>query len=146
MKNINLVEAYKSILLKAATEPNVLITIVGKTVPMLRQGAIQDIANILQNNLLVNTKELNFNKGRLQYFFKNGSVLEFKSYENKEDARSGMRQYALFIAVNTLSEGIYEEIALRTSHAIYLNFSPALPYSVDTKLLKNFTSPKLVII
>lgn len=113
------------LLFKASTEKNKTITVVGQDTPNMRVGVIRDTANIISNNPLLKKQVVKYNRSTLEYVFKSGSIIEFRSYEDSQDARSGKRDYAFFNEANGISEDIYNEVADRTSSQIYLDFNPS---------------------
>lgn len=110
---------------KAVTEPNIVITVVGQDIPNLRAGAIRDSFSILAGSTFLKKEVSKYNKSTLTYDFKNGSIIEFRSYEDSQDARSGKRDYSFFNEANGIAKDIYDEVADRTSQQIYLDFNPS---------------------
>lgn len=127
----------------ASSEPGAVITVVGQDVPNLKKGAIRDAAKIVESNPYfqlqfrdyVNTK--GFNKTDRVYEFKNGSIIEFVSYENEQDARSGKRDYLFVNEANGIDYEIYWQLAIRTKKTIYLDYNPSSRFWVHERLLGN---------
>ena len=77
-------------------EPNQIITVVGQDIPNLKVGAYRDAKTIMSTNDDVAYYYPTINEGERIIKCKNGSIIEFKSYADAQDAKSGKRDY-LFI-------------------------------------------------
>ena len=139
--------------LKAVTEKNKVFTVVGQDLPNMRVGVMRDFSNIITGSKLLKTHIARHNKSTHQYEFKSGSVIEFRSYENSQDAKSGKRDYAFFNEANGIAEDIFDEIADRTSEQVYLDFNPNQRCWIHTKFendndavtfISNFTHNQFV--
>lgn len=108
-------------------EPKVT-TIVGQDMPNLRTGAMRDIDRVigispfLRANLLPGAEGKN--KANSTWKFKSGSIIEFKSYENSQDAQSGKRDRLFVNEANGVALDIYTELHDRTSELTILDFNP----------------------
>lgn len=127
-------------LLHCIEEPNITVTVVGQDVPNLKSGAMKDLRTILGRDKHLEQYIRSVNNTDRIYRFHNGSELEFKSYENEQDARSGKRDYAFFNEANGISYQIYEQIAIRTKKKVYIDFNPSSEFWAHTMVWK----PKLV--
>lgn len=140
-------------LFKCVTESNIVFTCVGQDLPNMRAGIIRDTANIIAGSPFLKSQIVRYNRSTLEYIFKSGSILEFRSYENSQDARSGKRDYSFFNEINGISEDIFTEIADRTKNIVYMDFNPTAHFWVHNrfdndptalKLISNFTHNKFV--
>lgn len=108
-------------------EPKVT-TIVGQDMPNLRTGAMRDLDRVvgispfLRANLLPGAEGKN--KANSTWKFKSGSIIEFKSYENSQDAQSGKRDRLFVNEANGVPMDIYTELHDRTSELTILDFNP----------------------
>lgn len=109
------------------------ISIVSESVPHLRRGALKDFLNILKG--LHRYDDRKFNKSTLKYVFSNGSYIEFFSTDQPDKLR-GARRTDLFInECNNVSFDSYQQLAVRTSSNIWLDYNPANLFWVDKELI-----------
>ena len=109
------------------------ISIVAESIPHLRRGALKDFLNILKGLNRYDDKK--FNKSILKYEFSNGSYIEFFSTDQQDKLR-GARRTDLFInECNNVSFDSYQQLAVRTSGNIWLDFNPANLFWVDKELI-----------
>ena len=78
------------ILYKAITENGVVCTIVGQDIPNLKVGALRDMKNIIAGSEWL-TQFVKVNESTSTMTLMNGSIIEFKSYADEQDAKSGKR-------------------------------------------------------
>ena len=122
------------LLCKAAEHPNQIITVVGQSIPNLKAGAMRDIESIL-NNPFFRSMIRSTNKTDRIYTLNNGTVIEFKSFEDEQDAKSGKRDYLFLNEANGIPYSVYDQLQLRTTKQIYLDYNPTAPFWVHDKLI-----------
>ena len=122
------------LLLKAA-EKERTITVIGQDLPNLKVGPIKDTLQIIAKapSLLEYLKggslRTGYNKsGSPTFTFANGSILEFKSYDDAQDAQSGKRDIAFFNEVYGIDRGIFDEVNDRTSEKTLADFNPSAKF------------------
>ena len=109
------------------------ISIVAESIPHLRRGALKDFLNILKG--LNRYDDRKFNKSTLKYEFSTGSYIEFFSTDQPDKLR-GARRTDLFInECNNISFDSYQQLAVRTSGNIWLDYNPANIFWVDKELI-----------
>ena len=109
------------------------ISIVAESIPHLRRGALKDFLNILKG--LNRYDDRKFNKSTLKYEFSTGSYIEFFSTDQPDKLR-GARRTDLFINdCNNISFDSYQQLAVRTSGNIWLDYNPANIFWVDKELI-----------
>ena len=109
------------------------ISIVAESIPHLRRGALKDFLNILKG--LNRYDDRKFNKSTLKYEFSNGSYIEFFSTDQPDKLR-GARRTDLFInECNNVSFDSYQQLAVRTSGDIWLDYNPTNLFWVDKELI-----------
>lgn len=108
----------------ACNTPGQIITVVGQDIPNLKAGALRDALTIYSEwpELLAMVKH--YNKAERIFEFVNGSLIEFKSYDNAQDAKSGKRDYLFVNEANGIGWDVYNELALRTRKRIYIDYNP----------------------
>lgn len=139
-KTYNILEC---LILKLIQSKNIA-TVVGQDIPNLKKGAIRDISNICshpKNSWLHKflrggsfTKAWNISERILH--FENRSVIEFQSYMNEQDARSGKRDYLFINEANGVEYEIFWQLFIRTSKQTYLDYNPSAKFWVHDKILQ----------
>jgi phage terminase large subunit len=117
---------------KAIQIPNLEISIVAESIPHLRRGALKDFLKILKWTNRYNENQ--FNKSLLTYQFKNGSSFEFFSADDSSKLRGARRDILYINECNNVTFESYNELAIRTKKAVYLDFNPANEFWVHTEL------------
>ena len=118
----------------AIKDKGCVITVVGQDFPNLRVGAIRDAKTImagsvwLQQFFTVNDSA-HFIKGR------NGSIIEFASYQTAQDAKSGKRDYLFVNEANGISYEIYWQLAIRTRKRVYIDYNPSARFWVHDNVI-----------
>lgn len=108
----------------ACERPDSVITVAGQDIPNLKVGAMRDAATIVQKTKLFAEQIESFNKTDRVYKFKNGSVIEFNSYDDEQDAKSGKRDYLFVNEANGIPYKVYEQLALRTRFQVFIDYNP----------------------
>ncbi len=109
------------------------ISVVAESVPHLRRGALKDFLNILK--LTNRYDDRKFNKSTLKYEFSTGSYIEFFSTDQPDRLR-GARRTDLFInECNNVDFESYQQLAVRTSGNVWLDYNPSNVFWVDKELI-----------
>jgi phage terminase large subunit len=125
------------VLFKLAIEnPRFVITVVGQDIPNLKRGAIRDASNIVSTSLAIQSMIDRWNGSDKIYHFKNGSIIEFTSYESSQDAKNGKRNVLFVNEANGIDYSIFSELDLRTSYRTYIDYNPNAEFWVHEKVLK----------
>ena len=112
-----------------------VITIVGQDIPNLRAGALRDALAIYNSSIQLQAAVKSFNKTDRVFEFHNGTAIEFKSYADEQDAKSGKRDYLFINEANGITWNVYAELALRTKEKIYIDYNPNTEFWVHQKLI-----------
>jgi len=127
---------------KAIKEKGQEISIVSESIPHLRRGALKDFLKIMKSTNRYIDK--NYNRSLLKYTFNNGSYIEFFSVDDESKLR-GARRYTLYVnECNNVSQDAYNQLAMRTSGDIYLDFNPTGKFWVDD-VLEEDDSEKIIL-
>jgi phage terminase large subunit len=130
--------AILQVLFYVASENEKLVaTVVGQDIPNLKSGALRDAQGIHSSSQVLQAMIKTVNKTDRIFEFHNGSIIEFKSYDNAQDAKSGKRDYLFVNEANGVSWDIYTELALRTRQKIFIDFNPNAEFWVHDNLLGN---------
>ena len=117
----------------AITNKGKEISVVSESIPHLRRGALKDFLGILKG--LNRYNDTQFNKSTLKYVFTNGSYIEFFSTDQPDKLR-GARRTDLFInECNNVPFDAYQQLAIRTSGTIWLDYNPTNLFWVDKELI-----------
>lgn len=119
----------------ACESPKQVITIVGQDIPNLKAGALRDALNIYSSSPVLQAKIKSYNKSDRIFEFFNSSIIEFKSYDNGQDAKSGKRDYLFINEANGLTWDVYTELALRTKKRIFIDYNPNTGFWVHEHLI-----------
>jgi phage terminase large subunit len=112
-----------------------VITIVGQDIPNLKAGALRDALKIHADSEQVAGCITSYNKTERVFVFGNGTIMEFKSYDDAQDAKSGKRDYLFVNEANGIDYNMYIELALRTRKKIYIDYNPNSAFWVHDHLI-----------
>jgi phage terminase large subunit len=121
--------------LKAIEQPDQVISVVGQDVPNLKSGALRDMQSIVASSTDIQSWIKGYNASDRIFTFHNGSIIEFKSYQDSQDAKSGKRDYFFLNEANGISFEIYSELAMRTKKKVYIDYNPNARFWVHDKLI-----------
>lgn len=124
------------LILTAYKEPGVIITVVGQDIPNLKKGAIRDLFTILNTSEFCQAIIKYYNKTDRILHFKNGSIIEFNSYDNEQDAKNGKRDYSFFNEVNGVPYEVFEAIYVRTKVHTWVDFNPSGEFWLSDKKIE----------
>ena len=120
---------------RAIRSSNVEISVVSESIPHLRRGALKDFLKIMMMTNRYN--DVQFNKSMLKYKFSNGSYIEFFSVESADKLR-GARRHTLYVnEANNIPYEAYNQLAIRTSGDIWIDFNPTSSFWAHTELQGN---------
>ncbi|MDR3551199.1 MAG: terminase large subunit [Candidatus Babeliales bacterium] len=112
-----------------------IITIVGQDIPNLKAGALRDALSIYDSNQSLKSQIKSYNKSDRIFQFYNGTLIEFKSYDNAQDAKSGKRDYLFINEANGITFDVYNELALRTKKRVFIDYNPNFEFWVHENLI-----------
>lgn len=119
-----------------AANPNEIITVVGQDIPNLKVGAYRDAQNILDDSEALRDwypAELH-NKSNRSFRCVNGSLVEFNSYSDEQDAKSGKRQRLFVNEANGVPYEVFEQLRMRTTKQVIIDFNPSAEFWAHKKL------------
>ena len=115
----------------------------GQDLPNLKVGAIRDAKTILAgSDWLGSYFDMHESGHYLQC--KNGSIIEFKSYEDEQDAKNGKRDYLFVNEANGIPYEIYWQLAIRTRKKIWIDYNPSERFWVHNEV-KGREGVKMII-
>jgi len=113
-------------IVKALKETGKVFTICRKTLPALKGTAYRDVLELLKELGLY--LEENHNKSELSYSL-NGNLIEFISVDQPQKIRGRKRDYLWLNEANEFTYEDYQQLILRTTGKVYLDYNPSDPYS-----------------
>jgi phage terminase large subunit len=119
----------------ACADSGQVITVVGQDIPNLKAGALRDAQSIFYGWTALQSMIKSYNKTDRIFEFHNGTILEFKSYDNAQDAKSGKRDYLFVNEANGIMYDVYTELALRTRLKIFIDYNPNSAFWVHDYLI-----------
>ena len=122
-------------LILKAVEKKRTITVAGQDLPNLRVGALRDFQTIINKSPIIQKWIIKEHKSSLTYTFFNGSIIEFKSYDSPQDAKSGKRDILFFNEVNGTTYEIFSELADRSYEKVIVDYNPTAKFWVHTKVM-----------
>ena len=127
--------AILQVLFSKAIAETCTITVVGQDIPNLKVGALRDAIDIHNADEAIKQQVTFYNRSDRVFTFKNGSIIEFNSYDNDQDAKSGKRDYLFINEANGIPHNIYEQLSLRTRKQVYIDYNPDASFWVHDKLI-----------
>lgn len=118
----------------AISQSKQIITVVGQDLPNLKVGAFRDLKSIIEDNEWL-AKFFKFNNSTFKATGINGTEIEFKSYEDEQDAKSGKRDYLFINEANGISYEVYWQLAIRTRKKIWIDYNPSARFWVHDKVI-----------
>lgn len=125
----------QNLFLHAIENDRVIITVAGQDIPNLKVGPIRDAHNILEQTEGLSNYILEYNKSDRVFTFVNGSIIEFKSYDDAQDAKQGKRDYLFLNEANGVDKIIWDELYIRTKKKSYIDYNPNNEFWVHTDLI-----------
>ncbi len=105
------------------TNPNLQVSIVRKSFPSLRGSVLKDFLEIM-TNLGIYDENLH-NKTSQIYYFTNGAQLEFFSIDLAQKVRGRKRDICYCNEANELDFDDFQQLSLRTSKCLFIDFNPS---------------------
>ena len=109
------------------------ISVVSESIPHLRRGAFKDFCQLLKGLGRYNDNQLN--KSVLKYTFTNGSYIEFFSTDQSDKLRGARRTDLYINECNNVPFDAYNQLAVRTSGNIWLDYNPSSLFWVDKEII-----------
>jgi len=116
-------------------EAHSVITVVGQDVPNLKKGAYRDAKTILDGSPLLRLWWPSINEGERIIRCVNGSIIEFSSFKDAQDAKSGKRDYLFINEANGISYEIYWQLAIRTRKRVFIDYNPTARFWCHDELI-----------
>lgn len=118
-------------------EKNKIIHIVSDTLPNLRHGCMVDWEKILRGT----NRERYFSVNKTEHKWTNlctGTTVEFLSCD-EQDALGAQRDYLFVNEVNRINLDTFNQLALRTTTRIWVDFNPVCEFFIHTEIMQKRT-------
>lgn len=112
-----------------------ICTVVGQDIPNLKAGALRDALEIYDTTETVQRLVRSYNKSDRIFTLNNGSIMEFKSYDGPQDAKSGKRDFLFMNEANGIPYPVWKELFLRTKIQSYIDYNPNAEFWVHEHLI-----------
>lgn len=130
-KTYSIIQALDTI----ACSERAVITVVGESIPNLKAGALRDQSDIINGSDILKSCIIDYNKSDRVLTFDTGSIIEFKSYANPQDAKSGKRDYLFINEGQGITYEIFNELYMRTRKRTWIDYNPNAEFWVHEKLI-----------
>lgn len=121
---------------------NKIIHIVSDTLPNLRHGAMVDWEKILRGT----NRDRFFSVNKTEHKWTNlctGTTIEFLSCD-EQDALGAQRDYLFVNEANRINLDTFNQLALRTTTRIWVDFNPVSEFFIHTEIMKKRTDWQFV--
>ncbi len=112
-----------------------VITVVGESIPNLKAGALRDALDIYNSSPILKSLISDYNRTDRIFQFVNGSIMEFKSYETPQGAKSGKRDYLFINEAQGISKEVFNELHIRTKKQTYIDYNPNAEFWVHEDII-----------
>ena len=119
----------------AMNESDLVITIVGQDIPNLKKGAYRDAKTILNRSPILQAWFPYLNESDRVIRCINGSVLEFTSFKDEQDAKSGKRDVLFINECDGIVYGIYWQLDMHTRRKVFLDYNPSARFWVHDSVI-----------
>jgi phage terminase large subunit len=126
----------------AKWEPGIKISIVSRSMPHLKDGALFDFKRIMRQWQMFSYAE--WNATDFVYEFDNGSMIKFIGMEDPEKAHGPGRDILYINEANHLTKDLYDQLSQRTTKMEFLDWNPANFQSWVYDLADNPKNKKIV--
>lgn len=127
----------------ALVDAGSIITVAGQDLPNLKVGALRDMRTIISKSDWL-CSQFSFNESGHFAKCNNGSIIEFKSYKDEQDAKNGKRDYLFINEANGVSYDIYWQLSIRTRKKVYIDYNPSERFWVHNEV-KGRIGVKMII-
>lgn len=120
----------------AVLRPGYVITVISNTITKLKEDALR-IAKSVGTLPFIHPFIANYNSSDRVFTFKNGSIMEFKSFEDEEQAKGGKRHILFINEATRIPYMIFYQAYLRTQVRLFLDYNPTSEFWVHDRVINN---------
>lgn len=111
-----------------------VITVTGQDLPNLKVGAMRDLENVIHGSQWL-MDWFKHNKADSTWRGKNGALIEFKSYEDAQDAKNGKRDYLFVNEANGVPYEVFWQLQIRTRKQVFIDYNPTARFWAHDKII-----------
>lgn len=111
-----------------------IITVTANSLPNLKRGALTSFQRYVYP--FIKDHISSYNKQENTYYFKNGSIIEFKSFNDELDARGSERDYLFMNEANSQQYSMFWQLNRKTRIQTILDYNPTSTFWVHTNILE----------
>ncbi len=112
-----------------------VITVVSETIPNLKKGAYRDAKTIHSKSELYKSYYTKINETERTFYCRTGSILEFNTITDEQDAKSGKRNVLFVNEANGIPYNIYWQLQIRTKNLVFIDYNPTARFWVHDELI-----------
>ncbi len=119
----------------AIIRKNYVITVISNTVTKLKEDALRiayRVADIPEIAIFIT----GYNITDRTYTFSTGSIIEFKSFENEEQAKGGKRHILYINEATRIPYMVFWQAQLRTKVRTYMDYNPTAEFWAHKKVIR----------
>lgn len=116
-------------------QAQLIATVVAQDIPNIKVGAFRDAQTIWSEDDDIHAFFPNLNKGDREFRGVNGSIIEFKSFADAQDAKSGKRDILFINEADGIEYSIYWQLAIRTRLKVFIDYNPTARFWVHDKVI-----------
>jgi len=110
-----------------------ITTVTGQDLPNLKSGALRSFQKYVEPDLRAYIKS--FNISQSTYHFHNGSIIEFKSFKDEQDARGSIRDNLFINEANKTPYQLFWQLQRKTRKKVIVDYNPTSEFWVHANLL-----------
>lgn len=123
------------VILMRVIHERLIATVVAQDIPNLKKGALRDTQQIIATNPWINEYIDGYNKTERTYRFKNGSILEFTSFKDAQDAKGSRRDILYVNEANGIPWPIFEQLEMRTRKEVFIDYNPTAEFWAHERVI-----------
>ncbi|MBQ1297882.1 MAG: phage terminase large subunit, partial [Clostridiales bacterium] len=112
-----------------------VITVVGQDIPNLKRGAYRDAETIMAASDELRRHYPETNKADRIIKGANGTVIEFTSYKDAQDAKNGKRDVLFVNEANGIPYEIFWQLDMRTREKVFIDYNPSARFWVHEHVI-----------
>lgn len=131
----------------AVLQRDYIITVISNTVTKLKEDALRIAKSIVGSSDILKSAIGSYNSTDRVYLFKNGTIIEFKSFETPEQAQGGKRHILYVNEAPRIPYLTFFEAQMRTTVRTFVDYNPTATFWIHTKVINNpaeYTSVKVI--
>ncbi len=117
-------------------------TVTGQDMPNLKGGALQTFENYVASEPEISRYIQRYNASDHFYLFKNGSKVQFKAFENEQDARGSERAILFMNEANSQTYKMFWQLQRKTRRKVIIDYNPNSRFWVHNQVLPGPTQDK----